>query len=139
MFVQFIILILFGQIVMGLDYLSQVLSTILLTLACAICIAAIGLLIGMLAKTDDQAIIFALIPMFIFSGLGGAWMPLEFTGKTFQTIGHFSPVAWGMDGFKSILTSNGGLETIWLPTLVLFGYGLFFFALAAYALKTKQN
>jgi ABC-2 type transport system permease protein len=138
-FVQFMILILFGQFIMGLDYLNQALPTFLLMLACAICIAAIGLLIGMLAKTDDQAIIFALIPMFIFSGLGGAWMPLEFTGKTFQTIGHLSPVAWGMDGFKAILTSNAGLETIWLPVIVLFGYGVLFFIAAAFMLKTKQN
>ncbi|MAT42612.1 MAG: hypothetical protein CL609_09745 [Anaerolineaceae bacterium] len=138
-FVQFVILILFGQFIMGLDYLNQALPTFLLTLACAMCIAAIGLLIGMLAKSDDQAIIFALIPMFIFSGLGGAWMPLEFTGKTFQTIGHLSPVAWGMDGFKSILNANTGLETIWLPVIVLFGYGVLFFLAAAFTLKTKQN
>ena len=138
-FVQFVILILFGQFIMGLDYLNQALPTFLLTLACAMCIAAIGLLIGMLAKTDDQAIIFALIPMFIFSGLGGAWMPLEFTGKTFQTIGHFSPVAWGMDGFKSILSSGGGIDTIWLPVVVLFGYGVLFFCLAAYTLAKNNN
>jgi|RhiMetdeSRZDD1v2_1073273.scaffolds.fasta_scaffold329301_2 hypothetical protein len=29
-----------------------------------------GLLIGILARTEEQAIIFSLIPMFVFAGLG---------------------------------------------------------------------
>ena len=58
-FSQLMILIVFGQLALGLNYFSQILSTILMALSAALCIAAIGLLIGILAKTDDQAIMFA--------------------------------------------------------------------------------
>ena len=138
-FSQFIILIVFGQLALGLNYFSQIFNTILMALAAALCIAAIGLLIGILAKTDDQAIMFSLIPMFVLSGLGGAWMPLEMTGKTFQAIGHVSPVAWGMDGFKSILMTGQGLNQVWLSAAALFGYAVLFFALAAWRFYAKPE
>jgi ABC-2 type transport system permease protein len=138
-FTQFILLIVFGQLVLGLNYFSQLLSTILMALTAALCIAAIGLLIGILAKTDDQAIMFSLIPMFILSGLGGAWMPLEMAGKTFQAIGHVSPVAWGMDGFKSILISGHGLNGVWLPGMALLGYAVLFFTLAAWRFYARPD
>jgi hypothetical protein len=41
--------------------------------------------------------------MFVLAGLGGAWVSLEVTGAVFQTIGHLSPVAWAMDGFKNVI------------------------------------
>ena len=50
----------------------QPLATLLMAVATALFIAALGLLIGALAKGDDQAVIFSLIPMFVFAGLGGA-------------------------------------------------------------------
>ncbi len=86
----------------------------------------------MLAKSEEQAIIFSLIPMFILSGLGGAWVPLEFTGATFQAIGHVSPVAWAMDGFKNIVARGLGFNSVLLPVAALVGYALFFFILAAW-------
>ena len=138
-FSQLMILIVFGQMALGLNYFSQILSTILMALSAALCIAAIGLLIGILAKTDDQAIMFALIPMFVLSGLGGAWMPLEMTGKTFQAIGHVSPIAWGMDGFKSILINGQGLDGVWLPALAMLAYAVLFFALAAWRFYFKAE
>jgi ABC-2 type transport system permease protein len=138
-FAQFILLIVFGQLFLGLPYLAQPLATLIVALAAAICIAALGLLIGIFAKSNEQAIIFAMIPMFVFSGLGGAWMPLEFTGKAFQAIGHLSPVAWGMDGFKSILAGGQGLAGIWLPAAALLGYAVLFFALAVWKFRKSEE
>jgi ABC-2 type transport system permease protein len=91
----------------------------------------LGLLIGILAKTEEQAIMFSLIPMFVFAGLGGAWVPLEVTGPTFQAIGHLSPVAWGMDGFENIVARGLGFNSVLLPAAALVGYAVFFFTLAA--------
>jgi hypothetical protein len=93
---------------------------------------AMGLLIGILAQSDEQAVIFSLIPMFVFSGLGGARMPLEVTGATFQAIGHVSPIAWAMDGFKNITTRSLGMNSVLLPSSTLIGYAVLFFILAAW-------
>jgi ABC-2 type transport system permease protein len=70
--------------------------------------------------------------MFLLSGLGGAWVPLEVTGETFQAIGHLSPVAWAMDGVKNISIRGLGIESVMLPALALLGYATLFFALATW-------
>ena len=130
-FGQFLLLMLFGQF-LHVDYLRIPLATLLVALVTAMCIAALGLLIGVMAKSEEQAITFSLIPMFVLSGLGGAWVPLEFTGATFQAIGHVSPVAWAMDGFKNIIARGLGFNSVLLPVAALIGYTLFFFILAAW-------
>jgi ABC-2 type transport system permease protein len=128
---QFTLLIAFGQRALGLDYMRLPLATLLVALASTACLAALGLLIGTLAKTDEQAIIFSLIPMFVFAGLGGAWVPLEFTGEVFKTIGHLTPIAWSMDGFQNITARDLGIESVIVPSLALAGYAVLFFSVAA--------
>jgi ABC-2 type transport system permease protein len=134
-FAQFVLLIVFGQLALKVDYLRQPLATLMVAISAAACIAAIGLLIGVVAKSEEQAVIFSLIPMFILSGLGGAWVPLEVTGATFQAVGHFSPVAWAMDGFKNIIVRLLGFESVLLPSVVLAGYALLFFLLAVWRFR----
>jgi len=138
-FAQFTILIIFGQFVLKVDYFRLPFATLLVAFSAAVCISALGLLIGILAKTEEQAITFSLIPMFVFAGLGGAWVPLEFTGKTFQTIGHLSPVAWGMDGFENIIARGLGFESVLLPSAALAGYAILFFTLAAWRLSASEE
>ena len=131
-FGQFVLLIVFGQLALKVDYFRIPLATLLVAVCAAACIAALGLLIGVVAKSDEQAVIFALIPMFILSGLGGAWVPLDITGPTFQAIGHVSPVAWAMDGFKNIAVRGLAFNSVLLPAAALAGYGILFFILAAW-------
>lgn len=132
---QFAILILFGQLILKLDYLSQPLATLLVAFTAALCIAALGLLVGALAKGEEQAITFSLIGMFMLGGLGGAWVPLEYTGGVFQAVGHLSPVAWAMDGFKNVLIRGLDVSAAWLPAAALLGYAVAFFALASWRFK----
>jgi ABC-2 type transport system permease protein len=132
---QFLLLIVFGQLVLKLDYASQAGATLLVALASALCIGALGLLVGVLARTEEQAIMFSLLPMFALSALGGAWVPLEATGPTFRAIGHVSPVAWALDGFQNILIRGLGLEAALLPAAALLGYALLFLLLAAWRFR----
>ena len=127
---EFIILIIFAQVALKVDYLRVPAATLLVAFSAALCISAMGLLIGVLAQTEEQAIIFSLIPMFVLAGLGGAWVPLEATGPTFQAIGHLSPVAWGMDGFENIAARGLGFESVLVPAAALVGYAVFFFVIA---------
>jgi ABC-2 type transport system permease protein len=135
---QFLILMLFAQIILKLDYLRVPAGSLLVAFSAALCIAALGLLIGILAKSDEQAIIFSLVPMFVFAGLGGAWVPLEVTGAAFRTIGHISPIAWGMDGFENIIARGLGFQSVLLPAAALLGYAAFFFILAVWRFRSAE-
>jgi ABC-2 type transport system permease protein len=134
-FAQFILLIAIGQVFLQLDYAGQWGATLLLAVVTSMSVAALGLLIGALAKTQENAVVLSLVPMFILSGLGGAWVPLEFTSETVQTIGHFTPLAWVMDGFKTILSRGLGLEAIWLSLVVLLGFTVLWFSLAVWRFR----
>ncbi len=136
---QFVLLIAFGQMVLKVDYLREPGATALVAVTTAMCVAALGLLIGTLARSEEQAIIFALIPMFVLAGLGGAWVPLEVTGEAFSAIGHVSPVAWAMDGFKNVASRGLGLESVLLPAAALLGYAALFFGLAAWRFYSSEE
>ena len=132
---QLVILVAFGQIFLAVPYMGAPLATSLMIVVTAFWAASLGLLIGTVARTEEQVIIMTLILMLVLAGLGGAWMPLEFTSEAFQTVGHLTPTAWAIDGFENIVVRGLGLASVWVPALVTLGFGLVFFALAAWRFK----
>ncbi len=132
---QFMLLIAFGQFLLGVAYLRAPLATFLVAASAAACMGALGLLIGVLARDEEQAAAMAIVPMFVLTGLGGGWVPLEVVGPTFQKIGHLSPVAWGMDGFKNVVIRGLGVEAVLLPAAVLLCFALGAFGLAAWRFR----
>jgi ABC-2 type transport system permease protein len=132
---QMVILIAFGQIALGVDYMRAPLATLLVMLATALWTSSLGLLIGALAKTEDQVTLFALIPMFVLAGMGGAWVPLEFTGEGFQAIGHLLPTARSIDGFQNIVIRGLGIESVLLPAAIMVAYAVVIFALAVWRFR----
>lgn len=136
---QFALLVAYGQFLLGVAYLRSPAAAGLVALAAATCIAGLGLLIGSLARNEEQAVIFSLVPMFLLSGLGGAWVPLEVAGPTFQVVGHFSPVAWALDGFQNVAIRGWGLQSVLLPAGVLIMYAIGFLLLAAWRFQRMQE
>jgi ABC-2 type transport system permease protein len=134
-FVQLVLLVGFGQLVLGVDYMREPLATLLVMVTMALWTGSLGLLIGVVSKTQEQAVMFAMIPMFVLSALGGAWMPLEFTGETFQTIGHLTPTAWAMDGFQNVVVRGLGLSSVLAPAGIMLAYAVVLFALAVWRLR----
>jgi ABC-2 type transport system permease protein len=130
-FMQFFIMIIFGQLFLRLDFFAAPAGTLLLSIASCAFVASLGLLIGILAKMPEQTAVFALIPMFIFSGLGGAWMPLEILGETVQQVARFIPLSWIISGYKDILLRGAGFTQSVLPAVILLGFSVLFFVPAA--------
>ncbi|HRJ57871.1 MAG TPA: ABC transporter permease [Anaerolineales bacterium] len=129
-FTQIALLVVFGQLALGVNYMSAPLGTLLVSVALSLWVAAMGLLIGTVVKDDSQVILFALMAMFIFSALGGTWFPLEVASGTFAAIGKVMPSAWAMTGYQNILMRGLGLQSAWMPTGILLAYAFVFFALA---------
>jgi ABC-2 type transport system permease protein len=136
---QFVLLITFGQFILHVGYLRLPAATFLVAVSAALCIAALGLLIGIAARSEEQAVVFSIVLMFVFSGMGGAWAPLEVTGATFQAVGHLTPVAWAMDGFENVVARGLGFHTVLIPSAVLAGYAALFFTLALWRLHTSEE
>jgi ABC-2 type transport system permease protein len=137
-FTQFVILIVFAQVFLDVPYFSAPLATFLVALSTSAFAAALGLLISTLAKTSEQVVVFSLIPMFVLSGLGGAWVPLEFTGEAFQKVAYLTPLAWSMTAFKNIIERGQGLESVILPVLIVTGFAVAVFGLAVWRFKFEE-
>jgi ABC-2 type transport system permease protein len=134
-FLQTAMLVLFGQLALSVNYLHEPLGTLLVSVALGLWVASMGLLIGVIAKADDQVILFSMIAMFLFSALGGTWFPLESAGGAFALIGKAMPSAWAMNGFQNILIRGLDLDSIVMPTVILMAYAGFFFVLAVWRFR----
>ena len=134
-FLQTAMLVVFGQLALHVNYLHEPLGTLLVSVALGLWVASMGLLIGVIAKADDQVILYSMIAMFLFSALGGTWFPLEAAGGAFASIGKAMPSAWAMTGYQNILIRGLGLESAWIPTFILLAYVLGFFVLAVWRFR----
>lgn len=133
--VQVTLLVLVGQFVFGVNYLREPLAVLLIVVALGAWVSALGLFISTIAKGEEQVILFALIAMFVFTALGGAWFPLEGTGPAFNTLGHITPAAWAMDGLQNVIVRGLGVQSVLLPAGVLLAYAIGFFGLAVWRFK----
>jgi ABC-2 type transport system permease protein len=132
---QIALLVVFGQLVVSVDYMNAPLGTLLVSVSLSLWVAAMGLLIGTVAKDDSQVVLFALMAMFILSALGGTWFPLEVSSGAFALIGKLMPSAWAMTGYQNILMRGLGSNSAWMPTLILTAYALGFFVLAVWRFR----
>lgn len=129
---QFALLIAYGQVFFKVQYLWSPVAVLITALTAAACIAGLGVLIGTLARSEEQAIVLSLVPMFVLVGLGGGWVPLEVVGPGFKLVGHLSPVAWAMDGFQNVIIRGLGVASVLAPAAALLGYAAIFLATAAW-------
>ncbi len=134
---QSLLLIVFGQLVLGVDYMRQPFAILLVMTSLAAWAAALGLLIGTIAKGDEQVILIAMISMFLLSALGGAWFPLEGAGRTFAAVGALTPTAWAMTGFQNLLVRGLSFDAALLPSAVQLAYALLFFAVAVWQFRKQ--
>jgi ABC-2 type transport system permease protein len=134
-FLQTLLLVVFGQLALGVKYAREPLGVLLISVALGLWIAGMGLLIGTIVKDDSQVVVVSLMAMFLFSGLGGSWFPLEVSRGAFSMIGRAMPSYWAMNGYQNILIRGLGLESAWLPTAVLLAYAFGFFILAVWRFR----
>ena len=134
-FLQELLLVLLGQFAFGVNYLQAPLGTFLMMAALALWAASLGLLIGAAVRREEQVIMYALVAMFVFSALGGAWFPLAIAGKTFSTVGHVLPTAWAVDGFQNVVLRGQGLTGVLLPAGIVAAYAVLFYAFALWRFR----
>ena len=137
-FLQTVMLVIFGQWVLKVDYLREPLGVLLVAVTLGLWIASMGLLIGIVAKEEQQVILYAMITMFLFSAMGGTWFPLESAGGAFAAIGKVLPSAWAMNGLQNILIRGLDWESAGLPAFILLMYALGFFGLAVWRFRKME-
>jgi ABC-2 type transport system permease protein len=137
-FLQEVILVVFGQFALKVNYLGNPVAILLVALALGLWVSSFGLLISVIANNDSQVTLFSLISMFVFSALGGAWFSLEVASPVFSAVGHLSPAAWAMDGFQNILVRGLETSSVLLPIGVMLLYALVFFSMGVWRFQKNE-
>ncbi len=127
--VQMILLIVCGALIFRVNWGQSPAALASVMFSFGLAAVAFGVFIGTIAKTRGQAGGLSILFGMLMSAIGGAWFPLEITGKTFTAIGHLVPNAWAMDAFNDVLVRGQGIAGVLPEVGVLFGYALVFFVI----------
>jgi len=84
---------------------------------------AYALLVANLVTTSEQATIFTGVANLLMAALGGIMVPRFVMPQALQAVSHYSPMAWGLDGFLDVFLRDGGLGLVAGPALELFVFG----------------
>ncbi len=71
-------------------------------------LAALGLLLGSLARTEGMAVAIGVIAANVLAALGGCWWPIEITPPWMQTFALFLPTGWAMDAMHKLISFGAG-------------------------------
>jgi ABC-2 type transport system permease protein len=110
--VQFAILILFGQYVLGVNWGSSPFGVALLTVSYVFAVTGLGTLLSVFVRTSAQAGAFAVLVSMVTSMIGGSWWPIEIAPKFMQSIARFTPQYWAVNGFNKIITRGFGVSSV---------------------------
>lgn len=133
-FLQFMVFIAFGTL-MDINWGDDYLAIVVLVASYCLAGTALGFALATFVRTADQAAGIITLMGLTLAPLGGAWWPLEIVPEFMQTIGHISPIAWSMDGFRELLYYNGGLVEILPMSAVLVGMAALFSTFAVWRFR----
>lgn len=87
--------------------------------AAAVSLAAVSLalLVASLAQTSEQATVFGGVGNILMGAIGGIMVPKFIMPATMQKLAALSPMAWGLEGFHTVMLRHGDFADI-LPSLL---------------------
>ena len=142
--IQFILMLLTGVYLfpkMGLpalDVSGNLINLFIVAIFSGLAAIGLGLLLGTVAKTQEQSAPFGATFVVILAALGGVWVPVFVMPKFMQTLSHISPMNWGLNAFYDVFLRHAGLWEILPEVTLLF---IFFIAttLIAIVYNEKKN
>ncbi len=125
---QFTIILLLGMYVFPLLELPalQIGNNIgllyVVALSSGMAAVGLGLLLGTLFTTHEQAAPFGAVLVVILAAIGGVWVPVFAMPETMQIVAKISPMNWGLDAFYSCFVREGGIQDIASQVGLLIGF-----------------
>lgn len=122
--IQFILMLLIGVYLFPelglptLDVSGRIPLLFIVALFAGLAAIGLGLLIGTIAKTQEQSAPFGATFVVILAAIGGVWVPVFIMPKIMQTLSNISPMNWGLNAFYDVFLRNSSLLEI-LPEISL--------------------
>ena len=139
-FFQFILIMVMGVYLFpliglpALEIENRLTGLSVLAIAAALAAIGYGVLIGTVAKTHQQAAVFASISVVILAAIGGIWVPVFIMPPLFRELSTLSPLNWGLNGFYDILVRNAGIADV-----IHYGIWMLLFSLGCLVVALYYN
>ena len=102
----------------GVDVSGKLPMLYVVALFSGLAAIGLGLLLGTMSKTQEQAAPFGATSVVILAALGGVWVPVFVMPKFMQLVSKVSPMNWGLEAFYDVFLRNVGFGKI-LPEISL--------------------
>jgi ABC-2 type transport system permease protein len=133
--IQMTLLVLFGIIVMKLEWGRDPLALFIIMTAAALAAGAIGTAMGTFIKSEGQAGGLSIMAGMVMALMGGCWYPLELFPSAVQTIVKILPTTWAMQGMLDLVLRGGRLIDILPEAGVLLGFAAIFLGIGVWRFR----
>ena len=106
---------------------------------CGFAAIGYGILVGTIAKTQEQSAPFGSTSVIILAAIGGVWVPVFAMPKVMQIVAQCSPMNWGLEAFYDVILRNGGLSDVLPEILLLFLFFIITITIALLYDKKKRT
>jgi ABC-2 type transport system permease protein len=133
--VQMTLLMIFGALVMKVNWADNPAALAVMMTASALAAAALGTMLGTFVKTESQASGLSVMLGMVMALLGGCWYPIELFPQAVRNIVVVLPTTWAMRGMLDILVRGQGVVGILPIAGILFGFAVVFFIIGIWRFK----
>lgn len=126
---------------MGLPKLNlpaDVTGVVIVTLICGWCAVSYAIMIGVFAKTQEQANGIGAVSIVLMAAVGGLLVPSFAMPQSFQIVMKMSPLHWCLEAYYGLFLEGGKLKDVLLNIIPLLGITLAIQLITLYGLKRKN-
>ncbi len=116
---QLTVMLLWGQLVFGLDLVGHLAGFAIMTVATAAAAAAFGLVLAAACRTRGQLAGISTILILVMSAVGGSMFPRYLMPESMQRLGLLTFNGWALDGFTKVFWRDLPLTALWPQVAVL--------------------
>lgn len=136
---QLAVLLTLGWALLGMHVRGSRLALGVLVFSLLIAVLGLGLLLVATLRGFQTILIAGNLAAMVLAGVGGSLQPLGLLPDWARTVAPFTPHYWAMRGFRSVLISGGGLNSVTTSVMVLLAIAIAAFAVAAYRLSRGET
>jgi len=121
-----------------LDLPADITGVVMVTLLCGWCAVSYAIMIGVFAKTQEQANGIGAVSIVLMAAVGGLLVPSFAMPDSFQFVMKLSPLHWCLEAYYGLFLEGGKLKDVILNIIPLLGITLVIQLITLYGLKRKN-
>lgn len=142
--IQFVLMVLVGIYLFPsiglptLDVSGKLFLAFIVALFSGFAAVGLGLLLGTIANSQEQAAPFGATFVVVLAALGGVWVPVFMMPNFMQIVSNLSPMNWGLNAFYNVFLRNASISQI-VPDLILLFLFFLITTLISIVYNNKKN